>query len=198
MHADDVLLGDRRDVGHPLLHVAQHRMRDAAVAVGERDHHRRDDEHDERELPRDDEQQHADGDDREHVLEEEDQPVAEEEPDGLEVDGRARHQLAGLLAVEVAEREPDELRVDRVPQVELDAERDPPGDEPPAERGQRLRDPDHEHDPDQEPHLAVVVVADRVDDVAGEPRDRERAELRGDREDARQPHSAPCRARGSA
>ena len=34
--ADDVLLGDRRDVGELLLHVAQRRVRDVAVAVGER------------------------------------------------------------------------------------------------------------------------------------------------------------------
>ena len=35
--ADDVLLGDGRDVGELLLHVAQRRMRDVAVAVRERD-----------------------------------------------------------------------------------------------------------------------------------------------------------------
>ena len=33
--ADDVLLRDGRDVGEPLLHVAQRRMRDVAVAVRE-------------------------------------------------------------------------------------------------------------------------------------------------------------------
>ena len=35
--------------------------------------------------------------DDEDVLEEEDQAVAEEEADALEVDRRARHQLAGLV-----------------------------------------------------------------------------------------------------
>ena len=49
--ADDVLLGDRRDVGHLLLHVAQDRMRDVAVAVRERDDERRDRERDERQPP---------------------------------------------------------------------------------------------------------------------------------------------------
>ncbi len=39
--ADDVLLGDRRDVGELLLHVAQRRVRDVAVAVRERDEQRR-------------------------------------------------------------------------------------------------------------------------------------------------------------
>ena len=74
--------------------------------------------------------EHAHADDGEDVLEEEDQPVAEEEADALQVDGRARHQLPGLVAVEVAEREPHELRVERVPQVELDAERLLAGDQP--------------------------------------------------------------------
>ena len=61
--------------------------------------------------------------DGEDVLEEEDQAVAEEEADALEVDGRARHQLAGLVAVVEAEREPDEPRVEPVAHVHLDAER---------------------------------------------------------------------------
>ena len=58
--ADDVLLGDGRDVGHLLLHVAEQRMRDVAVAVGDGDQHRRDRQRDERELPRDDEDDDAD------------------------------------------------------------------------------------------------------------------------------------------
>ena len=86
---------------------------DVAVAVGDRDQQRRDRERDQRELPRDHEDHDADPDDREDVLEEEDQPVAEEEADALQVDGRAAHQLAGLVAVVEAEGEPDELRVER-------------------------------------------------------------------------------------
>ena len=56
---------------------------------------------------------HGHRDDGEHVLEEEDQAVAEEEAHALQVDGRARHQLAGLVAVVEAEREPHEVRVER-------------------------------------------------------------------------------------
>ena len=67
-----------------------------------------------------DEHDHGHADDREHVLEEEDQAVAEEEADGLEVDRRARHQLAGLVPVVEAERQAQEVRVQRVAQVELD------------------------------------------------------------------------------
>ena len=48
--ADDVLLGDRRDVGHLLLDVAQHGVRDARVAVRDDDDQRRDRGGDEREL----------------------------------------------------------------------------------------------------------------------------------------------------
>ena len=61
-----------------------------------------------------------DAHDRQHVLEEEDQAVPEEEADRLEVDRRARHQLAGLVAVVEAEGHPDEVRVEGVPHVELD------------------------------------------------------------------------------
>ena len=60
---------------------------------------------DQRELPVEDEQHDGHRDDREHVLEEEDQAVAEEEAHALQVDRRARHQLAGLVAVVEAERE---------------------------------------------------------------------------------------------
>ncbi len=58
--ADDVLLGDGRDVGHLLLHVAQHRVGDVAVAVGDRDQHGGEGERDQRQLPGDDEEQDAD------------------------------------------------------------------------------------------------------------------------------------------
>ena len=81
--ADDVLLGDRRDVGELLLDVAQRRVRDVAVPVRERDEERRHREHDEREPPLEEEQDDADGDDSEEVLEEEDQAVPEEEAHAL-------------------------------------------------------------------------------------------------------------------
>ena len=54
--ADDVLLRDRRDVGELLLHVAERRVRDVAVAVGDHDEERRHREHDERELPLEEEE----------------------------------------------------------------------------------------------------------------------------------------------
>ena len=43
--------------------------------------------------------------DRQRRLQHEDEAVAEEEAHRLQVDGRARHELAGLLAVEEAELE---------------------------------------------------------------------------------------------
>ena len=110
--ADDVLLGDRGDVGHLLLHVAQHRVRDVAVAVGEATRTGVTASAISASRQSKKKSTTVTDDDGEHVLEEEDQPVAEEEADALEVDGRARHQLAGLVAVVEAEREADEVRVE--------------------------------------------------------------------------------------
>jgi len=44
-------LRDRRHVCELLLDVTEHRMRDLAVAVGDRDEHRRNRQRDQRELP---------------------------------------------------------------------------------------------------------------------------------------------------
>ena len=140
--ADDRLLGHGRDVAKLLLHLAQDRMRDVAVAVGDGDDHRRDRERDQRQPPLDDEEDGHHRDDGERVLEEEDQAEAEEEAHRLEVDGRARHQLAGLVAVVEAEREPEQVRVERFAHVLLDAKRLPAGDDPAAEHQRRLDDPD--------------------------------------------------------
>ena len=83
MDADDVLLGDCGDVGELLLDLAQSRVGDTAVAVGEHDEDRRDREGDQGQLPLEEQQHTRDENDREHVLEEEDQPVAEKEADPL-------------------------------------------------------------------------------------------------------------------
>ena len=90
------LLGDDCDLGERLLHVAQDRLRHPAVAVGRERDDRRDRERDERELPAVDEEDRRDDEDRDDVLREEDEAVAEEEAHRLEVDRRARHELAGL------------------------------------------------------------------------------------------------------
>ena len=73
---------------------------------------------------------HGHRDNGEDVLEEEDQPVAEEEAHALQVDGRPRHQLSGLVAVVEAEREPHEVRVEPLAHVHLDRERLLSGDQP--------------------------------------------------------------------
>ena len=138
--ADDRLLGHGRDVAELLLHLAQDGVRDVAVAVGDRDDHRRDRERDQRQPPLDDEEHGHHRDDGEHVLEEEDQAEAEEEADRLQVDGRPRHQLAGLVAVVEAEREPQQVRVQPLAHVLLDPERLPAGDDPAAEHQRRLDD----------------------------------------------------------
>ena len=58
------------------------------------------------------------------VLGEEDQPVAEEEADRLQVNRRPRHQLPGLLGIEEAQLQPLQMRVKALAQVELDRQRD--------------------------------------------------------------------------
>ena len=53
-------------------------------------------------------------------LQDEHEPVAEEEAHGLQIDGRARHQLAGLLAVEEAQLQALQVAVEQLAQVVLD------------------------------------------------------------------------------
>jgi hypothetical protein len=180
---DDVLLGDRRDVGHLLLDVPQDRMRNVAVAVRERDDERRHRERDQRQAPLEVQHHRRHAHDRQHVLEEEDQAVAEEEADRLEVDGGTRHQLARLVAVVEAEGHPHEVGVEGVPHVELDAERLPAGDEPAAHHQQRLRDSEADDDPDQGPELVAPLGNDRaVDHAARHPDEADRGRLGGDGE----------------
>jgi hypothetical protein len=190
--ADDRFLGHGGDVGELLLDVAQHRVRDVAVAVGDADDERCDRERDEREPPLVDEEDDRDGDDREDVLREEDQSVAEEEAHRLEVDGGARHQLPGLVPVVEPEREAHELRVEAVTQVVLDPERLPAGDEAAADHEQRLDDADGDDQSDQEPQPVPVLLAlELVDDEARQDEDRDRGRLRGDREHRRDDEREP-------
>ena len=129
-HAGDVLLDVGGELGDPLLDLEQRGPRAAAVARGD-EHHERHGQQRERGEPR---LQREHGDrgeqDRQRALADEDQPVAEEEAHGLQVDRRARHQLAGLLAVEERQLERLQVAVDQVAQVELDRQRDAPGHEP--------------------------------------------------------------------
>ncbi len=187
MDADDVLLGDGRDVGELLLHVAQRRMRDVAVAVRERDEQRRHGEHDQGELPLDEEQNDGHRHDGEQVLEEEDEAVAEEEADALEVDGRARHQLTGLVAVVEAEREADHVRVEAAPHVHLDVERLAAGDEAAAAHERGARDPEADDLEDGDPEAMRVVLEERLVDhvLACHPDERDLRGLRADGEDDR-------------
>ena len=82
----------------------------------------------------DDDHRDAREHEREDGLQDEHEAVAEEEADGLQVDRHARHQLAGLLAVEEAELEALEVAVEQLAQVVLDAERHAAGDHPPQVR----------------------------------------------------------------
>ena len=166
--ADDVLLGDGGDVRHLLLHVAKHRVSDARVAVRDDDDERRDRRGDERQPPVDDEHDRGGADDRQDVLEEEDEAVAEEEADGLEVDRRAREELAGLVSVVEAEREAEELRVERVAHVVLDPERLAARDEAAAGHEDGAGRPDGEDERGDDVDLAGRGRCERLD--RGPPR----------------------------
>ena len=195
MDADDVLLGDGRDVRELLLHVAERGVGDVAVPVGEHDEERRDGEDDQREPPFDEEEDGGHRHHREDVLEEEDQAVAEEEADALQVDRRARHQLSRLVAVVEAEREPDQVRVQAAPHVHLDVERLAARDQAATghERGAHDAEADDHDDRDPEP-VRVVVDQRPVDHVAaGDPDERDLGGLRADREHDRHDEPDPVR-----
>ncbi len=183
MDADDVLLGDGRDVGELLLDLAQRRMGNVAVAVREHDENGHDSERDQGEPRLHEEEHDRHGEHGEDVLEQEDEAVPEEEADALQVDRRAGHQLAGLVAVVEAEGEPDELRVEPVSHVHLDAQGLASRDQPATDHQHGLDGAEADDRPDEDPQLARVARPDRtVDDAPGGPDQRDLRGLRADRE----------------
>ena len=145
-HAAHVLLGLGGQLRDPLLHLLRGGAVQPPVAGGDPDHQRHrcqchrgqqrvhGDHHDRRDH------------DRQERLHHEDQPVAQEEAHRLEVHGRARHQLAGLLAVEEAQLQRLEVAVHQVAQVELHAKRHAAGHQPPDHaEGQPQQPGGHEH-----------------------------------------------------
>ena len=161
-------------------------MRDVAVPVRERDQDGCNRERDQCELPLEDEQDDGHEHDRQGVLEEEDQSVAEEETHALQVDGRARHQLARLVPVVEAEREPDEVRVEVAAQVHLHGERLAAGDHPAAVHQDRSEQPQRDDRADVDPELLSVVGRKRVvDDVLRHPDERDLTALVADGEQRR-------------
>jgi hypothetical protein len=126
--------------------------------------------------------------DRQRALQDEHQPVAEEEAHRREVDGRARHQLAGLLAGEEPELELLQVRVEQVAEVELDRQRHAAGDEPPRDRQPEPRQGDDDDGDREVAQAGAVVRRDAVDGAAGQPRDGDRARHRGRREEQRPRH----------
>ena len=100
----------------------------APVALGDDDDEGHGGDRDQPEAGVDGDHRDAGEQQRERGLQDEHEAVAEEEAHGLQVDGGARHQLAGLLAVEEAELQALQVAVDELAQVVLDAQRDAPGD----------------------------------------------------------------------
>ena len=183
MDADDVLLGDCGDVGHLLLHVAQDRVRDARVPVGDDDDEGGNCGRGEGELPVDDEHDRGDADDRHHVLEEKDEAVAEEEADRLQVDRRAGHELTGLVPVVETEGEAEQLRVQRVPHVVLDAEGLSAGDEAAPHHEERAGEAGDEDRAGDQPERAPGLRKDDIlQGTAREQAHDDRGRLGADRE----------------
>ena len=160
-HAGDALLGVCGQLSYPLLGLLDRRPRAMPVAVGDYDYERHGYQHDQRERRVDDEHGDTGQRDREDRLQDEHEPVAEEEAHGLQVNGRARHQLAGLLAVEEAELQALQVAIQTLAQVVLDAERDPPGDQPPPVHEPPTHDHRGEDQPGQDQQPVAVVVARR-------------------------------------
>ncbi len=162
------------------------RARGASVALGDEHDERRRRHRDQPELGVDEDHRDAGEQQRQHRLQDEHEAVAEEEAHRLQVDGRARHQLAGLLVVEEAELEALQMGVDALAQVVFDRQRDAPGDHPPHVREHPAHEHDRDdHDREHEQRVAVVraqrelvvasvavAVLDRFDGRAGEVRDQ--------------------------
>ncbi len=130
----DALLGPGGELADPLLHLLLGGPVPPAVAGRGRDQEGHRDERQEGEERVEEEHRRGREQDREGALAHPDQPIAEEEADRLEIDGRPRHQLPGLLRVEEGELEPLQVLVEALAEVVLDRERDPAGDQPPPDR----------------------------------------------------------------
>ena len=167
--ADDVLLGDRRDVGHLLLHVAQHagarrgcsgrRPRSSTGAIASAIS---------ASFQLTTKRTIVDADDREDVLEEEDQPVAEEEADAP-AGRRSRATSAGRSGGGRRSRTRGG-RASRRARCACRARRRAPACPAISRRPdhqQRPRDADDEHDRADRATAArvLVVVVERVDDA---------------------------------
>ena len=114
-HAGDVLLDVGGQLGDPLLDLLQRRPRAAPVARGDRAPRTGPGPARARPAPgRRGTSRPRRARSSAPLCSDEDEPVAEEEAHRLQVDGRARHQLAGLLAVEEAELERLQVRVERL------------------------------------------------------------------------------------
>ncbi len=166
-HPGDVLLGVRGELGDALLHLLDRGARAVAVAVGDQHHERHRRQRDQAELGVDRDHRDPGEHDREDDLQDEDEPVAEEEAHRLQVDGRARHQLAGLLVVEEAELQSLEMAVEPLAQVVLDTEGDPPGDHPPPVRKPPADQHDGEDRQREHQQRVAIVRAQREFVVAG-------------------------------
>jgi hypothetical protein len=177
-HARDVLLGLRRQLGDALLDLLQRRPRALPVARGDHDHERHRQQRERRQRRVLGEHRHRGEQDGQPALRDPHETVAEEEADRLQVDGRARHQLPGLLAIEEAELERLQVAVETVAQVVLDGERDAAGDDPARDGEAEAQQPGTDHGEAEQIQRVAVARVDLVDRAPDQPRQRSRADHR--------------------
>ena len=188
-HAAHVLLGLGRQLGDALLDLLRGGPVQAPVAGGRPDdqRHRGQRHRGQDRVHRD---HHHGGDhDGQQRLHHEDQAVAQEEAHRLQVHRRARHQLAGLLAVEEAQLQRLQVAVHPVAQVELHAQRDAAGHQPAHHAEDQAQHARGHHHAAQQPQR-VAALADVVDRAADQERDQHAGAHGGSRQQQRRDHAA--------
>jgi hypothetical protein len=129
--------------------------------------------------------------DRQRRLHHEDEPVAQEEAHGRQVDGGARHELAGLLTVEEAQLERLQVAVQPAAQVELHAQRHAARHEPAGDGEGQPQDARGGHGDPQRLEVGTVALTHLVDRAAGQPRDRDGRDHGQRRQDTAHRDAAP-------
>jgi RNA polymerase primary sigma factor len=124
-------------------------------------------------------------------LEDEDQAVTQEEAHRLEVHGRARHELAGLLVIEEGQLESEQVGVQALAQVDLDAQRHAPGDQSARDGQPQAQHAGHPDDDRDGRQLAARAVLHRVDRLPREPGDGHRHRRGQGGQQRGQRHRAP-------
>ena len=167
LDAEKALLERRSQGADELLHLRPHRLELVAHVKGLPEDDRHESECHQRQSPVQHRQQVAHADNHDHDLDEVQQAALEEHAGGLDIDGRPRHDLAGLRLVIEGEAEVLQVVVEGVADIVRGLLRDKLGDVGIAETGGAPDDGGAEDDQAEEDDLALAPRADGdVDAVA--------------------------------